>query len=1074
MRFSTRFLLLFVLCSLLGATLHAQPNRDTFGKSRIQYKNFDWKLYGTQNFNIYFYQGGEQTAKNAAEYAEKELRRVTSLIGYYPYAKVTLILYNSPTDLLESNIGLNNDQYQTGGETLFMKNKIELAFQGTQTEFKRDLSYQLTQLLMNDMMYGGSLKEALQSSYLLRLPEWFIGGVAAYTAEGWSVRMDNYVRDMLLKQGQNKQRPEKLFAVNAELTGQSVWNYIAERYGYTAIQNILNLTRITRDVEIGITSSLNIPYKRFLQDWYNYYVQINTSADSPLASLQDANKLFKKNKEGHYYGEPVLNPSGTLLAYVKNDNGIFKVFVQDVRTRKDRVVWRAGYKSIDQVVDYKMPVLAWRSNTQLGFIEARRGKMMLRQVDGRSRYSFIPFVENLTTPGNILEQFSQVRSMSYSENGSELVVSAVRNGQTDLFLLRADGRLQRQLTNDIYDDIDPVFLKGASGIAFSSNRLPDSTGLAATATFSSVVNNYDIFLLQQENADARIRQLTSSIASELQPRATQDGNLVYLSEQSGIRSLYSYNLSTNSSTPVTGFVQGIESYDYVPSANVLALVAKDESRSFVYLLPQFTPSTLAQLPRTSRQIILETRARTTSNAASGTRKLIEEDNTTVKRRSSPKRKNGEVDIDDYAFETDSAATADTPKTSAKAPVRRVTTAKPFQMTGPQEYDLRFSVQEIVTSVHADPLLGFGLVAGVNMSDLFENHHIQGTAFMRTDLGASNFWAQYMNLKNRLDVGVEFERETLEGGFRNVPSSQVRFTKNELSPTVVFPLSHSTSIHAIPKFVSTRFTNMRDFITPDSVENFWGGNVELVYDNSVRTGINMLEGTRLKAGFLSLKGFNGASSNFNKVYIDFRNYLKLHRQIVLATRISYGAYFGNSRKKFLIGGMDNWLLADQDESAELNDVEINAPADLFYLEYITPMRGFNYNVRSGSRHLLANAELRVPIVQYIYNGPIASGFFRNLQLTAFADAGSAYDGANPFTGNNSINTRVIGGVINEAQQDQDPFEITVVNYRNPFLVGYGVGARTTLLGVYGKLDMAWGQAEENRTGPKFYVTLGYDF
>ena len=30
------------------------------------------------------------------------------------------------------------------------------------------------------MMYGGSLKEVLQSSYLLRLPDWFIGGAAAY------------------------------------------------------------------------------------------------------------------------------------------------------------------------------------------------------------------------------------------------------------------------------------------------------------------------------------------------------------------------------------------------------------------------------------------------------------------------------------------------------------------------------------------------------------------------------------------------------------------------------------------------------------------------------------------------------------------------------------------------------------------------------------------------------------------------------------------------------------------------------------------------------------------------------
>ncbi|MDX5483231.1 MAG: hypothetical protein LPK07_16240, partial [Hymenobacteraceae bacterium] len=376
MRFTIRLLLLLLLGALAGETAYAQPNVQTFGRSRIQYKNFDWKLYSTQNFNIYFYEGGDAAAKNAAEYAERELKRITSFIGYYPYSKITLIVYNSVTDLKQSNIGMQRDQFQTGGETLFLKNKLELAFDGTQTDFKRDLSYQLTELLLNDMMYGGSLKEALQSSYLLRLPDWFISGVAAYTAEGWSMRMDNFVRDMLLVN--NKPRMEDLLARNQELTGQAIWNYIAERYGYTSIQNFLNLSLITRDTEIGITSSLNIPYKRFLQDCQNYYIQINTRAENPLVSLPAERKLFQKNKKGIHYTEPVLNPAGTLLAYAENENGSYQIVVKEVGSNRSRVVWKSGYRTVDQRVDYKLPVLAWRSNSQLGFVEARRGEMTLR------------------------------------------------------------------------------------------------------------------------------------------------------------------------------------------------------------------------------------------------------------------------------------------------------------------------------------------------------------------------------------------------------------------------------------------------------------------------------------------------------------------------------------------------------------------------------------------------------------------------------------------------------------------------------------------------------------------------
>ncbi|GAB3822765.1 hypothetical protein GCM10028895_28010 [Pontibacter rugosus] len=886
MRFYTRLFTLLIFCLLTVSAGQAQPNRDAFGKSRIQYKKFDWKLYSTQNFNVYFSQGGQDKAQSAAIYAEKELKRITSLIGYYPYSKVTLILYNSPSDLLQSNIGLNNDQYQTGGETLFLKNKVELAFGGTQTEFKRELSYRLTDLLMNDMMYGGSLKEALQSSYLLRLPDWFISGAAAYTAEGWGIGMDNYMRDMLM--AQDRPRPEKVFLKNPELTGQSIWNYVAERYGYTAIQNILNLTRITRDVEIGITSSLNIPYKRFLQDWYNYYIQINTSNSNPLVQLPDGAKLIKKNKESHFYGKPVLNPNGTLLAYVKNDNGIYKIFVKEVRSKKEYVVWRAGYKNLDQRVDYSVPVLAWRSNGELGFIEARRGLMTLRQINARNRYSFIPFYENLTTPAVTLDEFAHVNAMDYSEDGQTIVVSAVRNGQSDLFLLRANGRLQKQLTNDVFDDIDPVFLTNNAGIAFSSNRWADGTARTAAPDFNSVGNNYDIFLLNQQGPDNDIRQLTSSIASEVKPRPTPDGNLVYLSEESGIRSVYRYDLSAGTSTPVTNFVQSIEQYDYAPEANVLAIAASDEGSSFVYLLPDYQPTALTDLPQTSRQIILETRARTTeaaATAAANRRKLLEQE-----KQATETRQEGEININNYEFDAGSQAQQQS-KRNAPTVQRATAGGRPIDLVGPLDYDLRFSVQEIITSVDADPLLGFGIVAGVEMSDLFENHQIRGTAFMRTDFETNNFFAEYMNLTNRVDIGVQFERGRLVGSFSNAPGSVVSFTKSELTPVLKYPLSHSTSLHLKPKFVSNRLTySSPDLLAiPDSVESFWGGNAELVYDNSVITGVNQREGTRFKVGFLSLRGFEGAESNFNKFYADFRHYLKIHRQIILATHVGYGAF-----------------------------------------------------------------------------------------------------------------------------------------------------------------------------------------
>src|SRR5215217_966870 len=112
--FSTISYIVFA-CLLLGSyeQARAQIVPEPFGKNRIQYKRFKWQYLSSQNFNVYYYGNGKDNATLTAEYAEKELKRITSLIGYFPYSKTTLILYASVADMRQSNIGLNDDSYQT-------------------------------------------------------------------------------------------------------------------------------------------------------------------------------------------------------------------------------------------------------------------------------------------------------------------------------------------------------------------------------------------------------------------------------------------------------------------------------------------------------------------------------------------------------------------------------------------------------------------------------------------------------------------------------------------------------------------------------------------------------------------------------------------------------------------------------------------------------------------------------------------------------------------------------------------------------------------------------------------------
>jgi outer membrane protein assembly factor BamA len=172
----------------------------------------------------------------------------------------------------------------------------------------------------------------------------------------------------------------------------------------------------------------------------------------------------------------------------------------------------------------------------------------------------------------------------------------------------------------------------------------------------------------------------------------------------------------------------------------------------------------------------------------------------------------------------------------------------------------------------------------------------------------------------------------------------------------------------------------------------------------------------------------------------------------------------------MGGMENWILQRKDNPASSNPLNFGPGVDnrdVFFAEFATNLRGFNLNRLSGTNYILANIELRVPLIKYLYRGPITSNFLRNFQIIGFSDIGTAWTGKGPFSQENSLNTEIVGG-------GSEPFRATVTNFRNPYLMGYGVGVRTMLFGFYVKFDYAWGIDNGVTDKAIPYVTLGYDF
>ena len=351
----------FILIAL--GSIQAQNSQMEFGKNRLQFKKFNWKYISTKHFNIYYYDGGNSLAHNAARYAEANYGTISDAVGYPSYSRINLIIYNSSIDLQQSNIGLENAQF-VGGETDLIKAKIEIGFTGSQIEFQTDIKREIANLLINQMMYGGTFKEMVQASYLINLPDWYTGGVAAFLAEGWSSQMELVVRDVLLNR---KSDPSKLNGEEAIITGQSFWNYIAETYGKGVIQNILNLTRILRNEEEALTTALGTPFEVLMSGWRKYY-------SSRIGREEFTYEPSKKNrlqriKLRQYANQSIAyNNDSSLVAYGENFEGRVRVKIYNFQKKKSKIVFTGSYRLIGQKVNYHLPLVSWRSSQELSIL----------------------------------------------------------------------------------------------------------------------------------------------------------------------------------------------------------------------------------------------------------------------------------------------------------------------------------------------------------------------------------------------------------------------------------------------------------------------------------------------------------------------------------------------------------------------------------------------------------------------------------------------------------------------------------------------------------------------------------
>ncbi len=1134
------------LCRLTGilvllfafSLLSAQRAYETFGRNRVQYKDFDWKYLSSENFDVYFYGERAKLAQEALQYMESDFDRITDLLGFYPYQKTKVFLYNSITDLQQSNVGLYLQRFNVSGETTFIKPYVEVAHPGNLDEFKRELVFKMSNLLVNEMMFGGSLREMFTSSVLLNLPDWFIDGTSQFVAYGWNDEMDDYVRQLVKSKDVNKAL--RLKGKEAALVGQSIWNFIVEKYGKSSINNILNYTRIIRNEEKSILITLGVPFKQLMLDWRDYYLTMEKKVAQSYVPLADSTQFTDQKRHVVTYTTVKISPDGKSVAYAVNDRGRFTVKVKSLENGRESIILRGGNRVIKQTVDYRVPLLSWADATTLGVIGVKNGQYIFWLYDLRTK----------TKLPRELDKFSNIRSFSFSNNGRLVIVSADFAGQNDLFLLSSRRDRTKRLTNDAFDDLDPAFIPNSNTIVFSSNRTTDSLTTDEKA-LQRLSPYYNLFLFNIDTTTNRLIRVTNTLSKDYHAHAIDDHNFFYLSDQRGIVNLFRFDTKTGTYTQVSNFDSSIKDYDINFDKRILALVATQDlsenifiDKNFNFEKQIFTPPTRrkeVQLARTitERKKKMTVRKPTTLKDLINSRlkertdtakavppktvpskiilpKEIKRDTLIVK-----KNPNGEISTDNYSFDEDPAVI---PKKPAQAPTN-VTTTKPTgapsgnktlntddyvfeeeavkqklqpnetfltrymkarevgKVKGPFTYEPKFSYDNLVFTPVVDQLRGISLRLETQMNDMLENFRFNGGMMVAlSDFKSGDVFGEIQYLPHRVDFSARFDRKVIYWQSQNPeissgnPSENQKYAFQKVEVGASYPISVRTRVSIKPFVGSTSFVDRGSSVPgtsigfyPSQFQVYAGGRVEAVYDNSITTGLNIIEGTRGKISAVNYQAVGDSKKNFSQIYVDLRHYQKIYKEIVFALRGYTGTFLGNAPKNYLLGGLDNWVFNSTNYTGSQNPL-VNAyntyNQNLLFAEFATGLRGFDYASQYGNSVAMANAELRLPLIRALSSGPITSNFFRNLQFTGFYDIGSSWTGAVPLGSSNTGRTREVIA--------PPGFKAQIKEYLNPWLYSYGFGFRSMIFGYYIKADLAWPVINYQVQTPRALLSLGFDF
>ncbi|WP_242692217.1 hypothetical protein [Aridibaculum aurantiacum] len=1122
-------LLIFLLLSITSTTILAQVNAVEYGKNRVQHKKFNWKFYQSPNFNSYFNQGGLELGKFVAQVAEEELTNIENSIEYGLQRRVNIVVYNNYNDYKSSNIGLNTEIMNPGGLTKLVNNKMVVYFDGNHANLRRQIRQGIARVLLDNQLFGDDIGEFASNQALLDLPVWLTDGYVSYIAEPWNTEKDDDLKSAILS---GNYRNFYQFAFEQPmLAGHAFWYYIAEVYKKENVPYFLYLARIYKNLNGASQRITKKKFKEVLSDFMSfqedkYYKDIRQRRNVPKGTVSVTEEITPRKDFFRFQANP--NPRNVSYVVGQFKKGIYSVGYYE-NFELSKTLLKYGVRSFRNEINPNYPLMAWDGKgTRVAVIYWEDGKIKMFVYDVVARYK---------RDKQEIEGLDQVLDVQFMLDQNTLLLSAVKNGHTDIYVYKIEQNKLEQLTNDVWDDLNPSFVSfpNKTGIVFSSNRPSPEAPTADTALPSK--NKFNIFMLDYFTKK-QVTQLTDmKFGNASSPMQYNVNHFTFVTDENGIANRWAGFFTTQREGLDTLFYIGDEILRN-PSDKELdsTLVAWQKQEPDSISMFQITKDSTYTFPITNYQSsLLETRiagdrGQVSEVTRQGDYKFLyklrvdslalrnrninarptefrrkemaerraQEGMTTIAPRQDTIRRRNEG----FATEFDD----DNPRTTnPTAPQGGVGSALPsenvLQRSRLYNYKLKFNTEHVVSGVSNNVLINryqpyaggsgpiqLGNGSNINftfraqVADVMEDIKFYGGFRLGTNLRDNDYLIGFQNFRRRFDWGLlyyktsnrNFYAQIAGGGFNGIYNTQLNTSLYQFQGS--YPFNEVKSLRA-------NIGYRRDRTIIKSFNNLAGfpDPVGLYYpDQLTQYAIGRLE-------YVHDNTINPTQNIWNglryKVFMDVNMPV---RDTVFKGKYTYNFGF-DARHYYPIYRNFIWAVRAAADFSWGNQKMI------YFLGgadgWISPK--FNDANRPAQDQRYAFQTLAVNMRGYnqnVANGnnafvinselrlPVFSTFFNRPVNNAFLRNFQLVQFVDFGTAwNGKYNSIQRPGVTYTTNDPNNPVSLRVrAGGVGPFAGGYGFGARSTLLGYFLKVDAGWPMNTFFGTKPILYLALGFDF